>query len=178
MVEGLKPHVGGPVIGPGMPGVYIQEQIVAVVGDKCLCSGGSSPDEIISGYPGILINGKEIAIVNSMTQHGGMIVSGIPGVTIFPCSDDTPPAENNKPEQKVYNLQWRKEENITHAGQIEEEIFLTADTIGYEEGDEVNIEIFDSSGNLVDEVNGTVKEGCVEARWIIKDKNEETDSKE
>lgn len=80
MVTGTTPHVGGPIIGPGIPGVLINGQPVAVLGDQCTCVG--PPDMIVTACPGVLINGKPVATVGSMTAHGGQIITGVPGVTI------------------------------------------------------------------------------------------------
>lgn len=80
LCSGIVPHVGGPVIGPGMPGVTINGQPVAVMGDMCVCVG--PPDTIAQGCPGVTINGKPVAMVGSMTAHGGQITVGVPGVTI------------------------------------------------------------------------------------------------
>ena len=80
MCSGYIPHIGGPVTGPGMPGVTINGQAVAVMGDMCTCIG--PPDVIVQGCPGITINGVPVASVGCMTAHGGQITSGIPGVTI------------------------------------------------------------------------------------------------
>ncbi len=95
MCSGLVPHVGGPVVGPGMPGVTINGQAVAVMGDMCTCAGGP-PDVIIQGNPSVLINGVPVATVGCMTAHGGQISSGIPGVTIgskVPTPNATMPIE-------------------------------------------------------------------------------------
>ncbi|MBN2743105.1 MAG: PAAR domain-containing protein [Marinilabiliaceae bacterium] len=80
LCTGTVPHVGGPVTGPGMPGVTINGQPVAVMGDMCTCAG--PPDTIAQGCPGVTINGKPVAMVGSMTAHGGQITVGVPGVTI------------------------------------------------------------------------------------------------
>lgn len=89
MVTGTTPHVGGPIIGPGASGVFIDGQPVAVLGDQCACAGPL--DMIVTGYPGVLINGKPVATVGSMTAHGGQITTGVPGVTIS-CSTPMKPA--------------------------------------------------------------------------------------
>lgn len=80
MVTGVTPHVGGPIIGPGEPGILINGQPVAVLGDQCVCSG--PPDVIVTACPVVLINGKPVATVGSMTAHGGQIITGAPGVSI------------------------------------------------------------------------------------------------
>lgn len=80
MVTGTTPHVGGAIIGPGVPGVFIDGQPVAVLGDMCTCAG--PPDTIVTACPGVLIDGKPVATVGSMTAHGGQVTVGVPGVTI------------------------------------------------------------------------------------------------
>lgn len=80
MVTGATPHVGGPVVGPGCPGVLINGQPVALMGDTCVCNG--APDTIVQGYPGILVNGVPIAVQGCMTAHGGILPTGVPGVTV------------------------------------------------------------------------------------------------
>lgn len=84
MVTGTVPHVGGPVLGPGIPGILINGQPVAVVGDMCVCAG--PPDAIVMGCNGVLANGKPIATVGNTTSHGGIITMGVPGVTIGPAT--------------------------------------------------------------------------------------------
>ena len=53
------PHVGGPVIGPGVPTVLIGKLPAAVVGDTCVCVG--PPDSIVKGSATVLIGGKPAA---------------------------------------------------------------------------------------------------------------------
>lgn len=170
MVEGLKPHVGGPVNEVSMTGVLINGIPVAVVGDKCICTGSGSADEITLGCSGVLVNGKQIAIVGSMTQHGGIIIEGVPGVTIsggFTMKNDNPEA----PEPRIFNLQWRATEsgNRICRSEVEQTVILTADTVGYEEGDNVKIQIYEEGiDEPVDQVEGTVENGRVEVEWVIK----------
>lgn len=87
MCSGTVPHVGGPVVGPGAPGVTINGQPIALVGDLCTCAGG--PDTIVQGCPGVTVNGVPVAMVGSMTAHGGQITTGAPGVIISPNKPDT-----------------------------------------------------------------------------------------
>ena len=52
------PHVGGPVVGPGVPNVLIGKMPAAVVGDMCVCVG--PPDtggSIAIGCPTVMIGG-------------------------------------------------------------------------------------------------------------------------
>lgn len=80
MVTGVAPHVGGPIIGPGCPGVTINGKPIALIGDTCMCSG--PPDTIVTGCPGVTVNGKPVATVGDMTAHGGIITVGCPGAII------------------------------------------------------------------------------------------------
>lgn len=77
-VTGVVPHVGGPIVGPGVPGVLIGGQPAAVVGDLCTCVG--PPDTLACGCQGVLVGGKPVACLGDSTAHGGKIVTGCPGV--------------------------------------------------------------------------------------------------
>lgn len=74
------PHVGGPIMGPGMPTVLIGGQPAAVVGDMCTCVG--PPDVIVKGSATVLIGGKPAARLGDTTAHGGSIVAGCPTVLV------------------------------------------------------------------------------------------------
>lgn len=66
------PHVGGPIIGPGVPNVLIEGLPAAVVGDLCVCVG--PPASITKGSAGVLIAGRAAARVGDPTIHGGIIL--------------------------------------------------------------------------------------------------------
>lgn len=68
------PHVGGPVVGPGMPNVLIAGLPAARVGDLLTCVG--PPDTIINGSTSVLIGGMPAARVGDPTAHGGSISLG------------------------------------------------------------------------------------------------------
>ena len=74
------PHVGGPIIGPGVPNVLIGGMPAAVMGDMCTCVG--PPDTIVLGSVGVFIGGKPAARMGDMCAHGGMISVGLPTVLI------------------------------------------------------------------------------------------------
>lgn len=78
--NGPAPHVGGPVVGPGVPTVLIGGMPAAVVGDTATCAG--PPDSIVSGSATVLIGGKPAARMGDSTAHGGAIVAGLPTVLI------------------------------------------------------------------------------------------------
>lgn len=68
------PHVGGPVIGPGVATVLIGKLPAAVVGDSCTCVG--PPDTIAMGSATVMIGGLPAARMGDSTAHGGSIVLG------------------------------------------------------------------------------------------------------
>ncbi|MGP8304858.1 PAAR domain-containing protein [Vibrio sp. YIC-376] len=68
------PHVGGPVIGPGVPTVLIGKMPAAVVGDTCTCVG--PPSTIVKGSATVMIGGKPAARIGDTTNHGGNVVMG------------------------------------------------------------------------------------------------------
>jgi len=72
--DGPKPHVGGPVTGPGCATVLIGGMPAARVGDMATCAG--PPDSIVKGSGTVLIGGMPAARVGDSTAHGGSIVLG------------------------------------------------------------------------------------------------------
>lgn len=74
------PHVGGPIVGPGVPTVLIASMPAAVVGDSCVCVG--PPDTIAMGSTTVMIGGQPAARMGDSTVHGGSIVIGAPTVII------------------------------------------------------------------------------------------------
>jgi uncharacterized Zn-binding protein involved in type VI secretion len=74
------PHVGGPVVGPGVATVLIGKLPAAVVGDSCICVG--PPDAIVKGSATVMIGGRPAARMGDSTAHGGSIVVGCPTVLI------------------------------------------------------------------------------------------------
>ena len=79
--NGPVPHVGGPIIGPGVPTVLIGGMPASVMGDNCTCVG--PPATIIKGSATVLISGRPAARLGDQTAHGGSIVGpGMPTVMI------------------------------------------------------------------------------------------------
>lgn len=74
MITGTVPHVGGPVLGPGVATVMIGGVPAAVVGDSAACSG--PPDSIVAGSATVTIGGKPAARMGDSTAHGGSIALG------------------------------------------------------------------------------------------------------
>lgn len=74
------PHVGGPVVGPGVPTVLIGKLPASVVGDSCVCVG--PPDTIVKGSMTVMIGGKPATRLGDTTAHGGTVVLGFPTVII------------------------------------------------------------------------------------------------
>jgi uncharacterized Zn-binding protein involved in type VI secretion len=69
------PHVGGPIVGPGVPTVLIGGIPAAVVSDNCVCVG--PPDVIVKGSSTVLIGKLPAARIGDTTAHGGNIVLGL-----------------------------------------------------------------------------------------------------
>jgi uncharacterized Zn-binding protein involved in type VI secretion len=80
MVDGVKPHVGGPIMPPGAPTVLIGGMPAARVGDMATCAG--PPDAIVTGSSRVMIGGMPAARMGDTTAHGGVIVAGAPNVMI------------------------------------------------------------------------------------------------
>lgn len=74
------PHVGGPIVGPGVPSVLIGGMPAAVLGDQCVCVG--PPDQIVRGSATVMIGGMPAARAGDVTAHGGVIAIGLPSVMI------------------------------------------------------------------------------------------------
>lgn len=80
MVTGVVPHVGGPILPPGEPTVFIAGLPAARVGDMATCVG--PPDSIILGSATVFIGDMPAARMGDTTAHGGTIVAGCPTVMI------------------------------------------------------------------------------------------------
>ncbi|MCP3869541.1 MAG: type VI secretion protein [Gammaproteobacteria bacterium] len=74
------PHVGGPILPPGVPTVLVGFMPAAVVGNTCTCVG--PPDVIVKGSATVMIGGLPAARMGDSTAHGGTIVLGCPTVMI------------------------------------------------------------------------------------------------
>lgn len=74
------PHVGGPIVGPGMPTVLIGGLPAARVGDMLVCVG--PPDSIVKGSATVKIGGVPAARMGDSTAHGGQIMLGAFNVMI------------------------------------------------------------------------------------------------
>jgi uncharacterized Zn-binding protein involved in type VI secretion len=80
MVTGVVPHVGGPILPPGVPTVLIGFLPAATVTNMLTCVG--PPDVIVKGSMGVFINFLPAARMGDLTAHGGVIVLGEPTVMI------------------------------------------------------------------------------------------------
>lgn len=78
--DGPKPHVGGPLVGPGVPTVLIGGLPAAVAGDQCLCVGSVSTT--LGGSSTVFIGSKPALRLGDATNHGGLITVGCPNVLI------------------------------------------------------------------------------------------------
>lgn len=78
---GPVPHVGGPIVGPGVPTVLIGGLPAAVMGDACTCVG--PPSTVVKGSMTVLVQNRPAARLGDQTAHGGTIVGpGMPTVLI------------------------------------------------------------------------------------------------
>ena len=80
MVTGVVPHVGGPIMPPGVPTVLIGGMPAATATTMCTCVG--PPDVIVKASATVMIGGLPAARMGDMTAHGGNIVMGFPTVMI------------------------------------------------------------------------------------------------
>jgi uncharacterized Zn-binding protein involved in type VI secretion len=81
LVTGTVPHVGGPILPPGVTTVLVGGLPAAVVGALCSCVG--PPDAIVAGSVSVLIGGRPAARIGSATAHGGTVTGpGAPSVLI------------------------------------------------------------------------------------------------
>lgn len=72
LVTGTVPHVGGPILPPGVSTVLVGGLPAAVVGTPCSCVG--PPDVIVAGSASVLIGGRPAARLGSATAHGGAVI--------------------------------------------------------------------------------------------------------
>ena len=80
MFTGPVPHVGGPIMPPGVPTVLIGGLPAATIGDMAVCTG--PVDSIVQGSATVMIGGKPAARVGDSTAHGGKIILGCATVMI------------------------------------------------------------------------------------------------
>lgn len=74
------PHVGGPILPPGVPTVLIGGMPAATMSSMCTCVG--PPDTVVLGSTGVFIGGKPAARMGDTCAHGGTIMVGCPTVLI------------------------------------------------------------------------------------------------
>ncbi len=74
MSTGPVPHVGGPLLPPGVPTVLIGKLPAAVVGGMATCVG--PPDSIVLGSFTVKVGGMFAARMGDTTAHGGKITLG------------------------------------------------------------------------------------------------------
>ena len=80
MVTGVVPHVGGLVIGPGAPTVFICGLPAIIEGDEMICVGPI--DSLILGSATVFACGMPMGRVGDLCEHGGTIV-GPGALTVF-----------------------------------------------------------------------------------------------
>lgn len=80
MVTGVVPHVGGPILPPGVPTVLVCSLPAAPLGNMATCVG--PPDSIVKGSATVLTGGRPQARLLDNCAHGGVIVLGAPTVLV------------------------------------------------------------------------------------------------
>jgi uncharacterized Zn-binding protein involved in type VI secretion len=90
MVTGVVPHVGGPILPPGVPTVLIDFLPAATVTTMATCVG--PPDIIVKGSAGVFINFLPAARLGDLTAHGGVIILGSPTCIIGEIGSPSPGA--------------------------------------------------------------------------------------
>jgi uncharacterized Zn-binding protein involved in type VI secretion len=90
MVTVLVPHVGGPILPPGVPTVLIDFLPAATVTNMLTCVG--PPDVIVKGSAGVFINYLPAARMGDLTAHGGVIILGSPTCMIGEIGSPSPGA--------------------------------------------------------------------------------------
>ena len=92
LVTGVVPHVGGPILPPGMPTVLIGMLPAARMTDLATCVG--PPDMIAMGSPTVLIGNLMAARMGDPTMHGGVIILGEMTVMIGEVGMGSPVTDN------------------------------------------------------------------------------------
>ncbi|MDU1906688.1 MAG: hypothetical protein E6772_18135, partial [Dysgonomonas sp.] len=118
--------------------------------------------------------------VGSMTEHGGAVVEGVPGVTIsggFPVRADNP----EKLEPRIFNLRWMKGKHLIQSDFLNEDVIFRASTVGFEDGEKVDLKLYNDEGELIVETAVNVKDGEIELAFTVEDghfKQKEDDEQE
>lgn len=74
------PHVGGPILPPGILNVLIGSLPAATIGTLAVCIG--PPDSIVRGSTKVLIGNRPAARMTDSCSHGGTIITGLVNVLI------------------------------------------------------------------------------------------------
>lgn len=80
MVTGVVPHVGGPILPPGVLTVLVGSLPAAPIGTMAACVG--PPDVIVKGSMTVLTGGRPQARILDNCAHGGVVVAGMVTVLV------------------------------------------------------------------------------------------------
>jgi len=87
--------------------------------------------------------------------------------------------EEDGPE--LYNLKWKKDGKVTEEALIDDEVTLTCEVKNIDDGETVKLYIYEEGktrDDAIEELEGEVKDGKVEAPWKVVYKGEEGSSTE
>ncbi|MFT4092326.1 MAG: PAAR domain-containing protein [Niabella sp.] len=157
MVDGLKPHVGGPVMPAGVPTVLIGGMPAATAGNMCTCA--SAPDIIAIGSSGVLIGGMPAARMGDMTAHGGSIVSGCFTVLIGDTGSGNAGGGRAGASVVPKGMGAEQAKKVANAEALKEAAKREADM-----ADKTNKDDFQARFSLVDEANKPMKDVRYEIR--------------
>tara|TARA_R110002049_G_scaffold10127_3_gene50390 strand:- start:96653 stop:96952 length:300 start_codon:yes stop_codon:yes gene_type:complete len=82
LFTGLVPHVGGPILPPGVPTVLVGALPAAPMGNMATCVG--PPDTLVKGSATVLVGSRPcVRLFIDPTAHGGIVMApGCPTVLV------------------------------------------------------------------------------------------------
>ncbi len=170
----------------GCPGVLVNGKPVATVGSLTAHGG-----QVITGVPGVTITAAtpvkpavmplkqipfpEISLTSRLLAPKLAQEAAQKHQEVKDCINQ----KDNKP-RRILNLQWKYKDLRIGESQTGTTVMLTADTWGFEDGEEVTFAVCLSARNdtqekkEIDRVTGTVRDNHIEIEWTIdKEKIEE-----
>src|SRR5690554_19240 len=159
MVTGYIPHVGGPVSGPGMPGVTVGPNTPtpdAVMPLKKIPFPKISLLDIV----GAAVKGKGKDLKQARKNQEAIKKA----------------AEEQEPRPAIFNVRWLKEDKVTRDGRVKKAVRVSADVTDIADGESITFSI-ERKNPLTEElekieIEATVEEGKAVGEWEINDRTE------